>query len=446
MNRTYRFARGLARVALDVYYRDVEVHGVETTPEAGPLLLLANHHNGMVDPALVVATSPRPVRFLAKAPLFGIPVLGTLMRGLDCVPVHRRQDPGYDKAKNEAVYEAVGDALARGGAVGIFPEGKSHTDPWLAEFKHGAARMALEAERAQDFALGLRVQLIGIHFERTRLFRGKALVTYAPPMTLEGFRERYEEDARAAVEALTGELHERLRTMVLEAENDELVRMADLVERLGVLEEGDAGARRDLKSRFDRKKLLLDTYARLERIHPEETERLVRRLRRYQGTLRLFGVRDGHLEEDHTWSRSLGRALRHTALLLLGAPFFVLGFALNAIPYWMVLYGVVLQAKNSDVRASSGLLVGAVVFPLWYLQLTWVAWYSALTWPVWLPVIALGPISGLVTIAWLERRRELGREAVALWMAVRLPGMRRRLRALRGEVLGALERLARLAR
>ena len=85
-------------------------------PAGGPLLILANHHNGLVDPMLVMASSERAVRFLAKAPLFEIPGLGWLLGRLSAVPVHRRQDPGYDKEKNEGVYAAVTEALAAGGA------------------------------------------------------------------------------------------------------------------------------------------------------------------------------------------------------------------------------------------------------------------------------------------------------------------------------------------
>jgi 1-acyl-sn-glycerol-3-phosphate acyltransferase len=428
----------LVRAALQVYYTDIEVHGESGVPADGPVLVLANHHNGMIDPMLVVATNERPVRYLAKAPLFKIPVLSFFMRGMDCVAVHRRQDPGYDKANNEAVYEAVSEALAAGGMVGIFPEGKSHTDPWLAEFKHGAARMALEAEHARDFALGLRVQLVGIHFDRTRLFRGKVLVTYAPPLTLEAFREAYAENPRPVVERLTNELHERLRQMVLEAENDELVRMADLVERMGVLEQGNA----DLRGRFDRKKLLLEGYRKLKVSHPLEIERLVRRLRRYREHLKTLGIRDDHVEQDHVWTRGAAAALKHTALLIVGAPFFLYGFALNALPYWAVLHGVVLQAKGSDVAASTGILVATFLFPFWYALLAVLAWYSSLAWPLWLPLVAAGPICGVLTMSWIERRRELVRSTTALWMALRTPTLRRRLRAMRMDVLECVESLA----
>jgi len=438
VSRLYRSIRALVRVALDVYYTGIEVSGLENVPAEGPVLILANHHNGLVDPMLVVATSERSIRFLAKAPLFRIPVLGAFVRGMGAVPVHRRQDPGYDKSKNEAVYAAVGAALAAGGAVGIFPEGKSHTDPWVAEFKHGAARMALEAERSRDFAMGLRVLLVGIHFERTRLFRGKALVIFAPPLTLEDRRERYAEDPRREVEALTAALHERLRAMVLEAEDAEIVRLADLVEETGVLGEGRPG----LKGSFDRKKRLLEVYRRLRAQRPAEIERLVHLLRRYRDLLRMLGLSDSQVGEDRPLSRGLSSAFAQALALLATAPLAAVGFVFNVLPYQAVLRGVVLQARTSDVRASSGLVVATVVFPLWYGLLALVGWLAPPPWTVWLPVLVLAGPCGLVAVRWLERMRALARTTGALWVALHLPRVRERLRSLRAEAIRQIEDLA----
>lgn len=433
----YRFVRRLCRTALGIYFTGLEVHGRNRVPTEGPLLVLANHHNGMVDPLILIASLPRQVRFIAKAPLFRIPGLAFFLKRLKTVPVHRSQDAGYAKEKNEQVYGAVGSALAEGGAIGLFPEGKSHTDPALAEFKHGASKMALEAEAAAGFKLGLRIQLAGIHFERTRLFRGEVLVNYGAPLAIDSFREAHAADPKAAVEALTKALHERLSTMVLDAETDELVRLASLVERFGVLEEREAG----LKGSFDRRKFLIESHKRLRETRPAELAAVVRRLRRYEQTLRILGVRDDHVETDYRWTRALSFALKNTLLLVLGAPFMAAGAVLNGPPYWLVRLIVLLSGPHADVRSSNGLLTAIAIFPAWYAFLAWTGW-KHLDWRLWLPLLAAAPFCGIIAIRWLERWRKVGRETWALWMAVRLPDVRARLRAMRREILGAIEALA----
>jgi glycerol-3-phosphate O-acyltransferase/dihydroxyacetone phosphate acyltransferase len=64
--------------------------------------------------------------------LFSIPVLGWILKGLDALPVFRKQD-GADTAKNDGVLAATVEALTQGRAVSLFPEGKSHSEPQLAE-------------------------------------------------------------------------------------------------------------------------------------------------------------------------------------------------------------------------------------------------------------------------------------------------------------------------
>jgi 1-acyl-sn-glycerol-3-phosphate acyltransferase len=433
----YRFIRGLLRAALGFYYRDVEVAGAESVPAEGPLLLMANHHNGMVDAFILIAASERPVRYIAKEPLFRIPVLGWFMRGLGCIPAHRSQDPGYAKDRNEALYQSVKDAFLAGGAVGIFPEGQSHTDPGLAEFKHGAAKMALEAESLADFRLGLRVQLVGIHFERTRLFRGRVLVTFGPPLPVAGYRDRFAADPRGAVAAMTEELRARLSTMVLDAESEEVARLSALVERLGLMEERETG----IQGRFQRQKLIVERYKRLKETRPAEVEAVRRLLRRYDRMLKLVGSGDRQIAAEYRWPRILGFALKNTALLLLGAPVFALGIALNAVPYLAARACSFLTGRDEDHRASVGLLAAIAIFPAWYAGLVLAGW-KLLPVAVWLPVVACGPPAGLIALRWLERFRAFARETAGLWLALTGPGVRRRLAAWRREIAARLGRLA----
>ncbi|MDQ3556229.1 MAG: 1-acyl-sn-glycerol-3-phosphate acyltransferase, partial [Gemmatimonadota bacterium] len=133
----------LASLAARTFYH-LRISG-EPPPSAGPVLLVANHPNSLLDPALVAAAARRPVRFLAKAPLFSDPRVGWLVRGSGAVPVYRRADDPSAMGRNDDTFRAVWEALALGDAVGIFPEGTSHSAPGLVTLKTGAARIALGA-------------------------------------------------------------------------------------------------------------------------------------------------------------------------------------------------------------------------------------------------------------------------------------------------------------
>ncbi len=116
-------------------------HGAENLPKEGAFLAVSNHVT-YADPvtfAHFLYNNGYPPRFLAKIQLFRTPVIGSVMRALDQVPVHR----GTTKAK-EAVDDGI-TFLERGQCIAIFPEGTLTRDPnlWPMVARTGAARMAL---------------------------------------------------------------------------------------------------------------------------------------------------------------------------------------------------------------------------------------------------------------------------------------------------------------
>src|SRR6266487_1954247 len=142
---TRRIIVTLLRFALRVYFSRVEVTGLENVPQTSPVIFVLNHPNALVDPAFLLCLAPRRVSFLAKAPLFRIPILGSLVRALESLPVYRRQDAGEDVDRNQETFVAARKLLARGGTIGICPEGVSHDETRLRPIKTGAARIALGA-------------------------------------------------------------------------------------------------------------------------------------------------------------------------------------------------------------------------------------------------------------------------------------------------------------
>src|SRR5262245_36157644 len=71
-----RLIRTLARGLVALFYRRVDVVGAERVPPRGPVIVCANHQNALVDPMLLLATIPRMLVPLAKAPLFHHPIIG----------------------------------------------------------------------------------------------------------------------------------------------------------------------------------------------------------------------------------------------------------------------------------------------------------------------------------------------------------------------------------
>jgi 1-acyl-sn-glycerol-3-phosphate acyltransferase len=409
----YSTVRGFLDWGLRAFFRQVEVHGLENIPPGGPCLIVANHHNGMIDPVLLVAASDRPVTFIAKEGLFRIPILGRALRALQCIPAWRSQDPGYAPGKNAALFNAAAGAMAEGRALGIFPEGQSHTDAELLEFKHGASRIALDAAAR---GLPVRILPVGIHFEHTRGFRGKALVQFGPSLGLEDRREAYATDPRAVTVNLTEELRRRLSEMILTAD------LSDLWVGGG-----------DLKSAFERKKALLEEFRRLGERDPRRAGSLARAVRRYQEFLGRLGMHDREVTAEYRPATVLGYAARNTLALGLGLPLLAAGIAGSFVPY-LASWAAGKLGRSADERASAAFLVGVAAFPAWWLGLGFLAWRSwGLGWGA--AVLAASPVAGAIALRWMDRWHRVRRNTAGLLRALLLPRLRGRLRRLRSRVL-----------
>jgi 1-acyl-sn-glycerol-3-phosphate acyltransferase len=116
----------------------VRVEGRAHLPWSGPAVLVANHLS-ILD-ILVLYAVFRPFKWVAKAELFRIPIVGWNMAMNDYVRI-RRGDP-------ESVRRMMDHCrahLARGTPVLLFPEGTRSPDGRLQAFKDGAFRLAFEA-------------------------------------------------------------------------------------------------------------------------------------------------------------------------------------------------------------------------------------------------------------------------------------------------------------
>ena len=178
---TRRIIVAILRLAMRVYFRRVEVVGLEHVPLKSPVIFVLNHPNALVDPAFLLSLAPRRVSFLAKAPLFRMPILSFFVRAMDCLPVYRRQDEGDDVSKNLETFVAARRLLARGGTIGICPEGVSHDEPRLRPIKTGAARIAIAAVSTGEVS-DLKIVPAGLYYTSKTKFRSEVLLYFGKPL------------------------------------------------------------------------------------------------------------------------------------------------------------------------------------------------------------------------------------------------------------------------
>ncbi len=134
----FRFAR-LVLLPLLRLLLGLHIEGLEHVPAKGPALMVANHlHNA--DPVLLMAAFPRPIRFMAKKELFGVPVIGWFVRQVGAFPVDRSSPVHEVRTLHQAE-----QLLTNGMIVGIFAEGTRSVTGGLQEAHPGVAMLALHS-------------------------------------------------------------------------------------------------------------------------------------------------------------------------------------------------------------------------------------------------------------------------------------------------------------
>lgn len=101
---------GIAKVVFRLH-----IEGQEHIPRTGPVILAANHVS-YIDPVIIGIAVRRPIRFMAKKELFGVPLLGRLIRQFGAFPVNRHR-------ANLQAFKLATALLEAGEVVAMFPEG-----------------------------------------------------------------------------------------------------------------------------------------------------------------------------------------------------------------------------------------------------------------------------------------------------------------------------------
>lgn len=208
----YTVLKWITGIALHWFYGDIRVVGKDKIPARGPLLIAVNHQNALVDSLIVGWVVPRRIAMTAKATLADNPLIALVFRILHVVPLRRVSDEArklngspIDRSRNREAFSEIIDLLGQGGAVLIFPEGKSHNEFGLEPLKTGLARLALQA-RDEGGIKGIRILPLGLVFEDK-----------GTPGTAVGARigEAIEMDSWSAADhaALTEEIANRLRAV-----------------------------------------------------------------------------------------------------------------------------------------------------------------------------------------------------------------------------------------
>ena len=409
-----------------LFYSKIDVRGRKHLPAAGPVIYVLNHPNGILDPVLLMVATRRPVAFLAKSTIFTYPLVGWAARVFGALPVFRKRDVGLRggpadsrdmAARNEATFAECRALLRQGGAMALFPEGTTHSEPELLPLRTGAARITLSAEDETGWSMHLRVVPVGLWYENKTRFRTSVLLVVGEPFIVDDYAEAYRADERKTVKAVTDRIEEGLDAVVLQAENAELLQGIPVVAAWTAPED----AAPDLSRKHEWAATLLDAYNTLRRTDPDHLERIAEEARRYASLLQAVGIADPWRLEDPTIDRM--HLARRILALVLTAPPALAGFLMSYAPYRLA--GIIERIINPNDRTQTGTikLAGGSVLVLvgWIVEAVVVGVVFGSIWGV--ALLAVAPLLGYTALRWGEGRQALRELLSYQWLRERRGGL-----------------------
>jgi len=214
------------------FFRRIYYLNAENIPQNEPLIFISNHSNGMLDPILIAAMQRRPVYFWARASEFPKNIKGWLMYKLHGLPIYRVDEGTENMHKNEITFKTTRELIYGGwNSAFVAPEGYCVVQKKLLPFKKGCARLAFKMMEEKDWSIDVKILPAGVNYTYHDKFRSEVYTKLGKPLSVQRYKELYQEDKEGAVTQLTEDMRVALRAQMVYIEEGNEV----LTEKLLVL-------------------------------------------------------------------------------------------------------------------------------------------------------------------------------------------------------------------
>jgi len=423
-----------------MFFRRVQVSGLERIPSDVPLVYVVNHYNSLVDPIVILGKLPRFPRFIATASLWKKPAFRPFLAFGRVIPVYRQSDAPAGERNNLATFAACHKILWGGGSLTVFPEGRSHDEPELQPMKTGVARIILGAAR-QRRGLRIRVVPVGLTYDAKLNFRSRVLVHVGEPFDpLSGIEQPDAED-RPLVRGLTDRIGAALDAVTLSYPSWEEARLIDRAAELFARGRADTPGEHTMADDFPIRKAFAEGYRQMKSRHPERVAAVAASVQAYDRMLAIYSLRHEHIVSRYPTAVVLVYLFRTVFLLLVRLPIAIVGLAMNAATYLIAWASGYVGGGTPEERATRRILAGVFASAF-----TWAGWaiLAGITGgALWgWAALALGPLGALTALHFLEQRRQLFEEARAYLRLRSRDNIRRELGERRDDVYRQVADLA----
>ncbi|MFM9986629.1 MAG: 1-acyl-sn-glycerol-3-phosphate acyltransferase [Flavobacteriales bacterium] len=368
-----------------LFFRRIEVSGIENFPKNKAVILVANHQNAMLDPVMLCLFLPRQLHWLTRADIFRKPRVNKLLRSLNMLPVYRERDKVDDlHGVNKLTFDECNDRLNGGAVLCVFPEGTHRGKKQLIALKKGVARMTMNA--IGNGVRELCIVPVGLDYENYYEYQSSLLIKIGKPINLDCYQNRFTDQIKAQ-NALMTDIRLALQEVMIDIQHNEAYdatyALEDLCHTLSGHEE--------LSGRFDY------FHALVKRVNDDDDvqDQVVELSAPYAKSMQVL-----QLEEKYYREKGMTSMEWITFFALIP---FVIPALIFFYPLYFAIENIVKRIVRDELfKNSIRMCFWTFFMPLWWML--WLVVFVFILKSLWLALfISVGIlISGLLALNWFK--------------------------------------------
>ena len=394
----YETLKFIAKIGLRLFYPFKVKRSQEYFRTPGPLILISNHPNTLIDPLFVATYFYRRLSFLVNAGLFKNQLLRAILNFFYCIKVERKQDNNGQEVNNENAFEQANLHLKEGGAIYIAPEGTSIRGKKLLPFKTGTARIAKSAFLAMDKGQDLHILPVGLTYRNPSFFGTEVAVMVGAPISIRKNWHLISSNGFEGVRKFTQLLEETVKELVIHCDSE---KEEELLDRMMEIEANSNKLK--VVEWYETAKKFSTKIKTLREKSPEKLEGLYKKVEDYFKRCKSLGVSDYGVAKKHK-----NGLIILSIFLGIGFPFFWIGLSNHLIPVGLLVWISRNYNKYVEYEATIQLVGGILLLPFFYfLQVKIIALFLPGNWPIYYLLITIG--TGLLAIfysRWIKKMEQ----------------------------------------
>jgi len=405
----YRLLRILIKVALFFFFKEIVVSGKKNMLHQGPIIIVANHPNTLMDPLIIASIMKQQIGFLGNAGLFSNPFLGRLLKYFNVIPVFRKKDIAKGENPNNIYsFSKCHEYLDKKGIILIFPEGSSYYELKLREIKTGTARIALSYESLQGLDSKLKILPIALDYSDSIQFRSVVSVTIDEPISVQNYKKQYLENEIDGVLHLTETIYKKLDKHIPNTINKEQEQFLLKTHKFyTTFNEPTTDLHLNPKQSLMSRAQISKSFYSLQKNNLELYNNTETKVYQFFDQLNTEKLTPGFFTESFLKKNRTIVVSGYFIKFLLLAPLYLFGLFTNYIPYILPYKIFKLLKLEIEYKTSVQMMVGLISFPLFYwLEIKLFGFYFEISfWGSWILVLAF-LVSGYITMYyWTEIKR-----------------------------------------